>query len=260
MSAEEELLLGVAVVTGAGAGLGQALAKELVACGLHVAGIGRSAASLDATAKLIDCKRFFPVIADVSDYPSVERAFEEIEGLGKPITILINNAAIYERFDFLAEPPQTYMKSVDINLGGTVACAHAAISRMVETGIGRIINVATFADLVPLPASSAYSVSKGAARIFTRALVADMGDRFPDIVINDWIPGALATQMGIADGISPQVAAKWGVGLALMHERSLMGSIFDRDTEIVPPRSLKGRLRDILLLQAQSKPRKVKTA
>lgn len=96
----------------------------------------------------------------------------------------------------------------------------------------------------------AIAVSKGAARIFTRALVADICDRFPGIVITDWIPGALATDMGIADGLDPRIAAAWGVELSLWHDRSLTGTLWAGDTEHLPPRSFKRRMLDAALRRA----------
>jgi len=170
---------------------------------------------------------------------------------------LINNAAVYPRRDFLEETGASFMDSIATNLGGTVACSRAALNSMVETGQGRILNVATFADLAPLPASSAYSVSKGAARILTRALVSDLGDRFPGIVISDWMPGMLATRMGIADGLAPHVSARWGAELALWHDPSLNGTTFEMDREILPPRGLKGKLKDLLLLRKTPRPRSI---
>jgi len=138
---------------------------------------------------------------------------------------------------------------VAINLGGMVNCTRAALEVMVETGRGRIVNVATFADMAPLPASSAYAVSKGAGRILTRALVADLGDRFPGIVITDWMPGMLATRMGVADGLAPEAAARWGAALALWDDPALNGAVFEMDREVLPPQGLKQRVRDLLLLR-----------
>ena len=160
-----------------------------------------------------------------------------------------NNAAVYPRLDFLDETPASFMSSVAINLGGMVACSHAVLGQMVDKGYGRILNVSTYADLAPIPASSAYSVSKGAARILTRALVADICDRFPDIVINDWMPGMLATEMGVAEGLDPAVSARWGVSLGLWHDQSLTGTVWERDTEQLPARSLKDRVKDLLLMR-----------
>lgn len=88
----------------------------------------------------------------------------------------------------------------------------------------------------------AYAVSKGAGRILTRALVADLGDRFPDIVIGDWIPGALNTGMGLPEGIEPARAARWGANLALWTDRTLNGTIFSENREHLPAPSFKRRL------------------
>ena len=128
---------------------------------------------------------------------------------------------------------------------------------MTRSGAGRIVNVGSFADLAPQPASSAYSVSKGAARILTKALVADFSDRFPDIVITTWMPGIMATDMGRPDGLDPGVAARWGAELALWRDRSLNGAIFERDREILEPHSLKRRVRDRLLLRPRAVPRQL---
>ncbi len=243
---------GLAVVTGAGRGLGRALAVELTRRGVRVAGLGRAKGGLQDTAAQAADGLFTPVVADVSDPAAIAAAFA---GLG-PVSLLINNAAIYPRRDFLDETPETFMGVVNTNLGGVVACTRHALNGMTETGIGRIVNVATFADVAPLPASAAYSVSKGAARVFTRALTADLSDRFPDIVITDWMPGMLATGMGIPDGLDPEVSAVWGVSLALWHDRSLNGATFEMEHEILPPRSLKGRVKDLIMLRKQ-KPRQI---
>ena len=99
-------------------------------------------------------------------------------------------------------------------------------------------------------------MSKGAQRVLTRALIADLFDRFPDIVITDWLPGALATDMGIPDGLPPETAAQWGVKLALMRDQSLNGTIFERDMELLPPRGLKAKLKDALMMR-RPRPRRL---
>lgn len=236
---------GIAVITGAGGGLGRALAHELARGGMAVAGLGRSTHALAETAE--GCAgRFHPVIADVADPVQVARAFAEIDAIGTP-TILVNNAAVYPRRDILDETPQSFAETMNTNLGGVVAASHEALTRMIRTGEGRIVNVASMADIAPLPGSAAYSVSKGAARILTRALVADLGDRFPGIVISDWLPGVLATRMGVSEGLAPDVAAKWGARLAMWHDPSLNGTVWEMNRELLPPRGLKGRIKDRLL-------------
>lgn len=233
---------GIALVTGAGGGLGRALALALAARGMRVAALGRSTCGIRDTAA---GDGIFPLLADVADAAAMRDAVAQVEEEG-PLTLLLNSAAVYPRRDILDETGESFADTVAINLGGTVNATRAALDPMTERGFGRILNVGTFADLVPLPAASAYAVSKGAQRIFTRSLVADLSDRFPDIVIGDWLPGMLATRMGIPDGLDPETAAEWGAELALWHDPSLTGTIFEMDREVPPVRSLKGRIRDRL--------------
>ncbi len=243
----------LAVITGAGGGLGRALAVELTRRGLRVAGFGRRLEVLKETGKIAG-DAFIPLQVDVADADAVATAFAALPG---PVTHLINNAAIYPRLDILDETPASFAATMATNLGGVVACTDAALRQMITTGVGRIMNVSTFADIAPLPASAAYAVSKGAARIYTRALVADLGDRFPQIVINDWMPGMLATDMGIADGLDPATAARWGVDLLMMNDPGLTGTLWEMDRELLPPRSLKGRIKDMLLFRPRRLARKL---
>lgn len=240
MSAETK----IAVITGAARGLGRALAMELAQRGVIVAGIGRSADSLTDVART---QGVHPFVADMASPAAVADAFAAITDTLGPLDILINNAAVYPHRDILDETPDSFGATMAVNLGGTFAATHEALKRMVPRGQGRIVNVTTFADRRPAPMSAAYSVSKGAGKILTRALMADLGDRFPDIVVTDWTPGALRTEMGLADGIPPEDAARWGATLALMTDRDLNGVMFDQNREVRPARSLSKRLIDKLL-------------
>lgn len=233
-----ETLAQIAVITEASWGIGQALAMALVRRGVAVAGLTREAFSIDGV---------LSVTADVRKPEEVARAFDEIrEKLGSP-TILINNAEIYPDRDILDETPESFMDTLQLNLGGAFNCCHEVLPDMVATGSGRIVNVVTFADISPAPLAAGYSVSKGALRILTRAMVADLGDRFPGIVISDWVPGTHTPRKGIKDGVEPGLAAEWGASLALMRAPDLNGLVFLRDREHVPPRSLKRRVKDRVL-------------
>lgn len=245
---------GLIVVTGASGGLGRALAMALTARGHTVAGLGRRGGALDATAAAAG-PLFHPVRCDVAVPDQVHRAFEAIRSLG-PVAGLINNAAVYPHRDVLDETAESFMATVAVNLGGTVACTRAALDDMVARGRGRILNVATFADLNPLPTAGGYSVSKGAARIFTRALIADLADRFPDIVIGDWMPGMLATDMGVPHGLDPDTAARWGATLATSCDPALTGAVFEMDTEVLAPLGLKTRVKNLLTFNTR-KPRRI---
>lgn len=231
---------GVAVVTGADGMLGRALTAALALRGLAVAGIS-------ATPFQPGHEGVLPILADVRDPAAVTAAFATIrDRLGAP-TILVNGAEVYPHRDILEETPASFMDTVRLNLGGAFNCCHAVLPEMVAKGRGRIINIVTFADVLPAPLAAGYSVSKGALRILTRALVADLGDRFPGIVINDWVPGTHTPRKGIPDGVDPVLAAEWGANLALIHDRAINGLVFLQDREHMPPRSLKGRVKDRVL-------------
>jgi NAD(P)-dependent dehydrogenase (short-subunit alcohol dehydrogenase family) len=218
---------------------------ELCARGFAVVGIGRRIEALQATADLAGA-HFTAVPLDVADGRAVVSAFQQIAAQNGPIAILINNAAVYPHRDTLDETPELFAETVAINLCGIQACSHAALQDMVPRGRGRILNVSTFADLHPIPMSSAYSVSKGAARILTRAMIADLGDRFPGIILSDWMPGVLKTDMGLADGLDPAMVARWGVNLAQKGGTDWTGSLFEMGHEIMPPRGLKSRIKSKL--------------
>lgn len=233
-----EALVDIAVITDASWGLGRELALALVRRGIAVAGIARAP---------FEAEGVLAITADVREPEQVARAFGEIrERLGTP-TILVNNAETYPDRDILDETPTSFMDTVQLNLGGAFNCCHEVLPAMVAKGSGRIINVVTFADVSPAPLAAGYSVSKGALRILTRALVADLGDRFPGIVINDWIPGTHQPRKGIPDGVDPAAAAEWGATLALLRQPEINGRVFLRDREHYAPISLKGRVRDRVL-------------
>ncbi len=250
----EILKQGPAIVTGAGGGLGRELARKLAAQGVPTAVLGRTMADLEETCTA-QPNVMHPVLCDVADPSSVQSAVIEItDTFGAP-RILVNNAATYPRRDVLDTAPAAFMNTVATNLGGIVNCTSAVLPHMTKDGFGRIVNVATYADIAPIPLSAEYSVSKGAARIYTRALLADIGDRFPNIVVGDWMPGMLATRMGIADGLAPDVAAGWGAALALWHDPALSGVTFEMDREVLQGSRLKRHLKAIATLSAPQKAR-----
>ncbi len=230
----------VAVVTGADSDLGRALTSALAERGVAVAGIAAQPYEIGHPAVL-------PVIADLRDPDAVAAAFQIIrDRLGHP-TILVNGAEVYPHRDILEETPQSFMDTVQLNLGGAFNCCHSVLPQMVAAARGRIINVVTFADIHPAPLSAGYAVSKGALRILTRALVSDLGDRFPGIVINDWVPGTHTLRKGIPDGVDPALAGVWGTNLALLHDPTISGLLFLQDREHLPPQSFKRRVKDRVL-------------
>lgn len=244
-----DLTSGIAVVTGASEGLGRALCGAFVAKGVTTVGLSRSHERLQELRQDLASDLFHPIATDVGDPDAVRAAFDQIARHHGAVSILINNAALYPHRDTLDETSESFMHTVSVNLGGAFSCSRAALEPMVAQGYGRIINVGSFADIAPAPAAAAYSVSKGAQRILTRALVADLQDRFPDIIINDWMPGIMNTSMGLAHGLDPTKVAARGVQLALRQERALNGLLFEVDRSKPPEMGWKRKALNAILRQ-----------
>lgn len=187
------------VVTGAGAGLGRAMAIGFCADGARVVGIGRNVADLEATARLCAPGAMHGVRGDVSRAEDVERLFTEAAGRFGPVDILVNNAALYPKQGFLEASHEDWRRVIEVNVIGMALCCRVALPDMLERGFGRIVNLGSFAWRGPIPQSSAYSVSKGAVGPLTKALASEIDrTRHPDVLVNQLMPGIFKTRMSEA--------------------------------------------------------------
>lgn len=245
----------VAVVTGAGLGLGRALSVELTRRGLHVAGIGRDVAHLAETGALCVPSRFTALRGDVSQPAAMRDLAARIAAEVGTVSILFNNAAVYRRHDFLSVQAEDVVDHVMINCCGPINVTAAFLPGLLERGRGRIINVSSFAGGDPLPGSLGYTVSKAGGRVFSRALSVELARRMPHITVTEWVPGIMATRTGRPSGIPPETVAAWGATLAMDDNPELHGATFLCDAEVLPPRSLRRRIKDALLFKPKPRPR-----
>lgn len=239
----------IIVVTGAGDGLGQALAREAVSRGNIAIGIGRNAQSLAQTGEGLPSGRYEHEVADVADWAQVESAIGRVLARHGRIDALFANAAIYPRAALLEQDPADWMHTIAVNVGGVLHACRAVLPGMMDRASGRIVAVGSFADIAPIADSSAYSASKGALHALVKAMATEISCDFPDILINEWVPGALRTGMGTASGIEPAQAARWGLDIIATPAGGPTGRIYQRDQLQVPPRSLKRRIFDRLLMR-----------
>ncbi|GLC26635.1 hypothetical protein rosag_31480 [Roseisolibacter agri] len=165
-----------ALVTGAGRGLGRAMATHLARAGARVALVARSHAEIEAVAAALqgDGATAVAIPADVTDADAVERAVEAAESALGPLDLLVNNAGdgavpgpIWEA------DPERWWRVFEVNLLGAFLGTRAALRRMVPRGHGRIVNVSSRAGNVAVPFASAYSTSKGALTRFTEIAAAE---------------------------------------------------------------------------------------
>ena len=187
----------VAVVTGAGSGVGKAAALALLADGYAVALAGRRPEPLEETAKASGAgDRALPVPTDVSDSASVRKLFEQTSQKYGRVDLLFNNAGVNvpaATVDELTDDQWRFV--VDINLTGAFFCAREAFRAMraQDPQGGRIINNGSISAHVPRPGSAPYTATKHAITGLTRTLSLD--GRAYDIACAQIDIGNAATEM-----------------------------------------------------------------
>ncbi|MGA2411079.1 MAG: SDR family oxidoreductase [Candidatus Binataceae bacterium] len=235
------------VITGAGSGIGRALAAGFTSDGYVVAGLGRTASALEETMRLCKDNLFSYKVADVSDNAAVTAALAQIALEVGPIDVLICNAAVYPRAYFLEQPADEWTHALMINICGVANCCRAVLPAMLERHAGRIVVVGSFADAAPIPASSVYSTSKGALHALTKALSAEIDShRYPNVLVNEFNPGSTRTAMN-EGGHEPAAVYPSMKRLVEFPAGGPTGRIFLLDQEIRPREGLKGRIRNLLL-------------
>jgi NAD(P)-dependent dehydrogenase (short-subunit alcohol dehydrogenase family) len=183
----------VAVVTGAGGGLGQGICPALAAAGAAVACVDRDAARAEAAARAVADAggRSLALEADVSDPASVSSTVERVVAELGGVDVLVNNAAIYPRREWTEITPQEWDSVLGTNLRGYYLCARAAYESMRERGRGRIVNLSSITALIGFSNLLDYVSSKGGVIAFTRALAREVGPA--GVTVNAIAPGAFPT-------------------------------------------------------------------
>ena len=166
----------IAIVTGAGSGIGRAVALALREAGWSVALAGRRAEALEETARLADGARMLAVPTDVSDPASVDALFAKVVETFGRVDLLFNNAGITAPPIPLDEMASEAIRQViDVNVTGSLYCGRAALGAMrhqTPQG-GRIINNGSVSAFLPRPMSAPYTASKHAITGLTKALALD---------------------------------------------------------------------------------------
>jgi meso-butanediol dehydrogenase/(S,S)-butanediol dehydrogenase/diacetyl reductase len=157
----------IIVITGAGVGLGRALARRFAADGETVVLLGRTFSKVRSAAQEIG-ERAMPIACDVASPSSVKAAFAQISQRYPHIDVLINNAAIFEPFLVVEATDDQIMNTIATNLGGAILCARSAIPLMNRGS--HIINVSSESIELPFPHLILYQSSKAGLERFTLGL------------------------------------------------------------------------------------------
>lgn len=166
----------IALVTGAGSGIGRSVALALAADGYEVVLAGRRADALEATQAMGLSERLHPRVTDVSKPEEVKSLFAEIQKRFGRLDVLFNNAGRGAPAVPIEDlPVETWLDVVNVNLNGMFFCAQAAIALMKSQHPqgGRIINNGSISAHVPRPYSIAYTATKHAVTGLTKSIALD---------------------------------------------------------------------------------------
>ncbi|MFZ0214869.1 MAG: SDR family oxidoreductase [Candidatus Dormiibacterota bacterium] len=195
----------VAIVTGAGSGIGFAIAETLSGAGASVV-IDYLEFEEQAQGLAARLPRAIAVHGDVSDRAQVEALVAAARDAFGGVDLLVNNAARSHRSPFLEITDDDWWVQVRTILGGTFLCSQVAGRAMVERGGGAIVNISSIHEDETFPEGAAYCASKGAIRMLMRNLAFELGPL--GIRVNNVAPGAIRSRPQSPLVTNPELARR----------------------------------------------------
>jgi short-subunit dehydrogenase len=191
----------VAVVTGAAAGIGRAIAVDLASRGAHLAVSDIDADGLAQTADLVSRTgaQVHTATLDVSDGDAMNEYATELLGHYRIVNIVVNNAGIVgDTGEFLDADLSRFEQILAVNLWGVIHGTKAFLPALIASGDGNLVNISSVDGLVTMPGSSAYCTSKWAVRGFTEAVSCDLIASAAPVRVSVVHPGGIATNIAAA--------------------------------------------------------------
>lgn len=201
----------VAIITGSATGIGRACASTLAKEGAgvvidYIDGQQEQAQGFVAQIER-DGGRAIAVKADVSDASDVASLIEAAVNTYGRLDILVNNAGIEQEMPFVETSDETWHRILGVNLTGPFLCSKAAARQMIAQGQGgRIINISSVHEDVPMPTNVPYCASKGGLRMLMRTIAVELAPH--NITVNNIAPGAIATPINSATEANPEKMKK----------------------------------------------------
>ena len=203
----------VAVVTGSDSGIGRATAVALAGHGFDVGvtwhsdeeGAHGTAREVEACGRRAEVRRL-----DLTSLPGAADRFDDLcEALGG-IDVLVNCAGAGASAPFVEADWESWQSVLDVDLSGAFLCAQRAARRMIAQGRGgRIVNVTSVHEHVPLRGSAAYCAAKGGLGMLTKVMALELADHA--ITVNSVAPGEIATPMTGNEDVDPATIERPGI-------------------------------------------------
>ncbi len=192
----------ITLVTGAGKGIGRAVALALAQEGAHVGLLSRTASDLESLAAEIATHgvKTASAVADIADRAAVEAAIAQIQQELGDIDILINNAGIGTFAKFLEMEPAQWEHIIQVNLLGTYYVTRAVLPGMIARQTGDIINISSTSGQRAAAGTSAYSASKFAVLGLTESLMQEV--RKHNIRVSALTPSTVATPLALENNLT----------------------------------------------------------
>jgi NAD(P)-dependent dehydrogenase (short-subunit alcohol dehydrogenase family) len=203
-----------AIVTASDSGIGKATAVVLAEAGYDVGitwhedeeGARGTAEEVAAAGGRAEVRRL-----DLSDASTAAAVIDDLAGALGRLDVLVNNAGTGSMSPFLETRLEDWRYVLEVNLTGAFVCAQAAARRMVDAGGGRIINVTSVHEHVPLEGSSAYSATKGGLGLLTKVMALELAEH--GVLVNAVAPGEISTPMTGQHEVDPHTEDRPGVPL-----------------------------------------------
>lgn len=221
----------IALVTGAGKGIGKATAIALAKEGVHVGLLARTEKDLKSVAAEIEAfgVKVAYATVDVASHEQVEAAVKKLTDELGSTDILINNAGIAKFGGFLDLTPEDWKNIIDVNLMGVYYVTRAVLPQLIEKNGGDIINIASTAGQKGAPVTSAYSASKFGLLGLTESLAMEV--RKHNIRVSGLTPSTVATELAVTNNLTdgnpekvmqPEDLAEFIIGQLKLHPRAFI--------------------------------------